>query len=123
GHTGGNRLDIFVRKPAPIQVTYLGHPNTTGLTSIDYRLTDPVADPAEQPSWCTEELVRLPGCFCCFGPPSSAPDIGPLPASRSGFVTFGSFHNLAKLNDDVLDLWAEILRTLPSAHLLIYRDK
>lgn len=121
GHTSGNRLRVFARKPAPIQATYLGYVNTTGLATIDYRLTDAVADPPGEAATHTEELWRLPGCFCCYAPPASAPDIGPLPAQRAGGITFGSMHHLAKLNDQVIDVWSALLQSLPTSRLLIFR--
>jgi predicted O-linked N-acetylglucosamine transferase (SPINDLY family) len=122
GHTRGNWLAVFPYRPAPVQVTWLGYPNTTGLTALAYRLTDAVADPPDEPIRHTEELVRLPGVFCCYGPPASAPPVGPLPALRAGRLTFGSHHNLAKLNPAVLDRWGHVLRAVPSARLLIFRD-
>src|SRR5205823_6077972 len=83
GHTARNRLRVFAYKPAPVQVTYLGYPNTTGLTTIDYRLTDAVVDPPGEPVRHTEALVHLPGAFCCYAPPAGAPDVSPLPALAS----------------------------------------
>jgi predicted O-linked N-acetylglucosamine transferase (SPINDLY family) len=121
GHTG-DRLGVFARQPAPVQVTYLGYPNTTGLGSIHYRLTDAVADPPGEPPCHTEELVRLPGGFCCYAPPEAAPAVTAPPSQSQGFVTFGSLHKLAKLNGDVLDLWCAVLRALPSARLLVFRE-
>jgi protein O-GlcNAc transferase len=121
GHTG-SRLGVFARKPAAVQVTYLGYPNTTGLSAIDYRLTDAIADPPGEPPCHTEELVRLPGGFCCYAPSEAAPEVSALPAAKSGFVTFGSLHKLAKLNDRVLDLWARVLQAVPSSRLLLFRD-
>jgi protein O-GlcNAc transferase len=122
GHTTRPRLRVFALRPAPVQATYLGYPGTTGLPAIDYRITDAVADPPGEPEVHTERLLRLPGCFCCYAPPASAPAVNPSPALAAGQVTFGSLHNLAKLNDAVLDLWCEVLRAVPSAHLLIARD-
>ncbi len=109
GHTGNNRLGAFVRKPAPVQVTYLGYPNTTGLSAIDYCVTDSVADPPGEPVQHSEELMRLPGCFCCYAPPEDVPPVVPLPATKTGRLTFGSLHNLAKINAKVLDLWSDVL--------------
>ena len=114
GHTAGNRLGVFALKPAPVQITYLGYPNTTGLSTVDYRLTDAIADPPDEPLRHTEELARLPRAFC-YMPPEYSPDVSSLPALESGGITFGSMHHLAKLNDQVLDLWCELLRALPSA--------
>jgi predicted O-linked N-acetylglucosamine transferase (SPINDLY family) len=122
GHTAGNRLLAFARRPAPVQATYLGYLNTTGLAAIDYLLTDDVLHPPGSPSYCTEELFRLPRGYCTFTTQRWAREVGPLPALRSGRLTFGSLHNLAKLNGAVLDLWAEVLRAVPSARLLLYRD-
>jgi protein O-GlcNAc transferase len=121
GHTAKSRLRFFAHQPAPVQVTYLGYPYTTGLPTIQYRLTDAVADPPEEPASHTEELIRLPGGFCCYTPPSTAPEPGPLPAQKAGYVTFGSLHALHRLNAEVLDLWSAILRAVPTAHLLIFR--
>lgn len=119
GHTAGNRMGVFARKPAPLQVTYLGYPNTTGLTTIDYRITDAVADPFGQEAYYREKLLRLPGCFLCYRPPEEAPDVGPLPLEQNGYVTFGSFNNLAKLQPLVLDAWAQLLKSVPGSRLLI----
>jgi predicted O-linked N-acetylglucosamine transferase (SPINDLY family) len=121
GHTAGNRLGVFARKPAPVQVSYLGYCNTTGLAAIDFRLTDDVADPLGEPSRHTEVLLRLPAGFCCYKLPAEVPDVNSLPALRDGHLTFGSLHSLAKLNKAVLDLWCEILRAVPSARLLVFR--
>jgi protein O-GlcNAc transferase len=121
GHTAHNRLRVFAFEPAPVQATYLGYPNTTGLRTMDYRLTDAVADPPGEPVCHTEELIRLPGCFCCYAPPAQAPDVSPLPAQTNGYVTFGSLQNLAKLNGAVLDLWCALLRAIPTARLLVFR--
>lgn len=121
GHTG-TRLGVFARRPAPVQVTYLGYPNTTGLSAIQYRLTDTITDPPGEPRCHCEELVHLPGPFCCYQPPGDAPAVSTLPAQTNGFLTFGVLHKLAKLNDQVLDLWSETLRALPSARLLVFRD-
>src|SRR5262249_38457112 len=120
GHTG-NRLGVFARQPAPVQVTYLGYPNTTGLSTVHYRLTDAVADPPGEPPGHTEELIRLPAGFCCYAPPPS-PEVGPLPAQANGHLTFGSLHKLAKLNGAVLDLWCAALRAVPTARLVVFRD-
>jgi predicted O-linked N-acetylglucosamine transferase (SPINDLY family) len=119
GHMAGNRLGVFARKPAPVQVTYLGYPNITGVKTIDYRLSDAVADPPGEPASESEMLFRLPGCFCCFQPPEQAPEINPLPALRNGRITFGSLHKLAKLNGSVFDVWSAILQAVPSARLLV----
>jgi protein O-GlcNAc transferase len=121
GHTAKSRLRFFAHQPALVQVTYLGYPYTTGLSTIQYRLTDAVADPPGEPTCHTEELIRLPQGFCCYAPPTNAPESGPLPAQQAGYVTFGSLHALQRLNADVLDLWAAVLRAVPTSQLLIFR--
>ncbi len=119
GHTARNRLLVFARKPAPVQVTWLGYPNTTGLEAIDYRLTEAVSDPPGNEAWHSEDLVRLPGPFSCYRPSDESPPVGPLPAATSGHVTFGCFNHLAKVTPPTIELWAEILRTLPTSRLLL----
>jgi predicted O-linked N-acetylglucosamine transferase (SPINDLY family) len=121
GHLAGGRLRTVALRPAPVQVSYLGYPGTTGLAALDYRLTDAVADPPEAETGYAEELVRLPGCFCCYQPPPPLPSDSEPPSRRSGFVTFGSLHKLEKLNGGVLDLWCELLRQLPGSRLLLAR--
>lgn len=122
GHTNDHRLGVFALKPAPVQITYLGYPNTTGLKCVDYRLTDAVADPAGEPVRHTEELVRLDGGLCCYAPPNHAGAVGPLPALQAGRVTFGSLNNLFKINGPVLDLWCAVLRAVPKSTMLLYRN-
>jgi protein O-GlcNAc transferase len=122
GHTANSRLRVFAFKPAPVQVTYLGYPNTTGLSAMDYRITDDVADPEREPVCHTEELVRLPASFFCYAPIPEAGEVTPPPCRKTGFFTFGSTHHLAKLNDSVLDVWCEILRAVPKSRLLVFRD-
>ena len=119
GHTPGNRLTVMAHKPAPITVTYLGYPDTTGMEQVDYRLTDELADPPASQSVYTEKLVYLPNGFLCYGPPDFAPSIGPLPALRNGYITFGSFSNNSKINHDNISLWAQVLRSNKGARLLI----
>jgi predicted O-linked N-acetylglucosamine transferase (SPINDLY family) len=121
GHTANNRLCALALKPAPIQATWLGYMNSTGLRSMDYRLTDEVLDPPGQTVLDTEELVRLDGGMCCFAPPPDAPVVSPLPALSRGYLTFGSLHNLFKLNTTVFDLWSRLLKALPTARLLMFR--
>ena len=120
GHTGYNRLRVFAMKPAPVQVTYLGYPNTTGLTAIDYRLTDARADPpGDADRLSTERLVRLPDCFHCFRPIEDSPEVGPLPAAAAGHVTFGCFNNFAKLSDGFFDAAARVLAAVPRSRLVL----
>lgn len=119
GHTANNRLGIFALRAAPIQITWIGYPGTTGVPAMDYRLTDAIADPApDSDRFCTEQLVRIPEGFLCYSPPD-APDPGPAPQEHNGFVTFGSFNNLAKVNDLLLVTWAAILKAIPNSRLVL----
>jgi predicted O-linked N-acetylglucosamine transferase (SPINDLY family) len=120
GHTAGNRLLVFASKPAPIQVTWLGYMNTTGLRTIDYRLTDGFLDPSGQPACDAEELFRMPEGMCCFAPPTDSPMLSPLPAVQRGCITFGSLSSLFKLNERVYDLWSRLLHEVPTSRLLIF---
>jgi protein O-GlcNAc transferase len=120
GHTGRNRMLLFARKPAPVQASWLGYPNTTGLATVDYRFVDRYTDPPGMTDrFCTEELKRMPQCFLCYLPNSESPVIGSLPAIASGHITFGSFNNFAKVTSEVTGLWIEILKRVPGARLVL----
>ncbi len=119
GHTGNSRLAIFAARPALAQMTWLGYPNTTGLCTIDYRITDWIADPESEDAYYSEKLLRLDGCFLCYQPHPGSPEVAPLPALSSGHVTFGSFNNFSKINPAVLHLWAEVLKQVPGSRLLL----
>jgi predicted O-linked N-acetylglucosamine transferase (SPINDLY family) len=119
GHTRDNRLLCLARRPAPVQVTYLGYPDTTGLDAIGYRVTDWNADPAGAEAWSSENLLRLPHSYFCFRAPQSAPEVAPPPALRNGYVTFGSFNNYAKVSPAALELWAGALRAVPGSRLYL----
>ncbi|HEY8751276.1 MAG TPA: tetratricopeptide repeat protein [Tepidisphaeraceae bacterium] len=119
-HSGANRLPVFAARPAPLQLTFAGYPGTTGLSEIDYRLTDVFLDPPGQnDSFYAERLYRLPHSFWCYQPLSSEPPVGPLPAATKGFITFGSLSNFCKVNDEVLGLWARVLSAMPSSRFLM----
>ena len=118
GHTKGNRLGVLARRAAPVQMTWLGYPDTTGLATVDYRITDLAVDPAPQAdARHTERLLRMKECFLCYQPPPDAPPVAPreLPAA----VVFSSFNNIAKLNDEILRAWGKILAAVPGSRLLL----
>jgi predicted O-linked N-acetylglucosamine transferase (SPINDLY family) len=120
GHTAGNRLLVFARKPAPIQVSWLGYPHTTGLSAMDYRLVDAITDPpGEADRRASETLIRLEDGFLCFEPPTAAPRPCAPPCLASNYVTFGSFNNPAKLSPDALESWARLLKRTPNSRLLL----
>jgi protein O-GlcNAc transferase len=122
GHTASNRLAIFARRAAPVQISYLGYPASTGLAAMDYRITDAVTDPpAPADAWHCERLLRLPDTQWCFRPFGTPGVPGPLPAREAGFVTFGSFNNLTKASDTLLRCWAQILIKLPTSCLRLTR--
>jgi len=120
GHTADNRILVFARKPAPIQVTYLGYPNTTGLTAIDYRITDNYLDPDGMSEPLSSEIPqRMPASFFCYHPHENSPPVSPLPAIQQGYITFSAFHNHSKLNQHTFALWAKILHAISDAKLVI----
>ena len=123
GYLAGNRLLAFARRPAPIQVTYIGYQNTTGMAAMDYRLTDAHADPPGPADRLhTERLVRLPDTFFCYRPMPEAPHANSLPAATTGQVTFASFNKYPKVNSAVLDAWARVLAAVPDARMLILEN-
>ncbi len=119
GHTQGNRLGIFERRPAPIQVTYLGYPATTGCSFIDYRLVDELSDPPGSDTHATETLVRLPPPFLCYEPIHGAPEVVAPPLLRDGFPTFGSFNHSSKLSEHTIRLWSQLLRGVSGSRLFL----
>jgi protein O-GlcNAc transferase len=119
-HMGRNRLLMFARKPAPIQVAWLAYPGSTGLETMDYRITDPFLDPpGREAAACSETSVRLPETFWCYDPLTTEPSVNPLPAGERGYVTFGSLNNPSKLNEPVLRVWAQVLRAVRDSRLLL----
>jgi protein O-GlcNAc transferase len=121
GHTGGNSLPVFARKPAPIQINMIGFPSTTGLSSIDYRITDSLCDPeGVTDPYNTESLIRLSGTFWCYLPPENAPAVGQLPAnSRDGRLTFTSVNNFTKVTPQTQHFWAQLLKAIPDSRLIL----
>jgi predicted O-linked N-acetylglucosamine transferase (SPINDLY family) len=117
GHTGGNRLVALGSKPAPVIVTALGYPNTTGHPAVDWRLVDSITDPPGSEALSTERLLRLDPCFLCYSPPPDSPaPLAPAPGAR---FTFGSFNALSKIGPQTMALWARVLQAVPGAQLLL----
>jgi protein O-GlcNAc transferase len=119
GHTAGNRLPVLACKPAPVQASWIGYFNTTGVSAIDYVLMDDATVPAGAERWFTEQVIRLPAGRFCYAPPDYAPDIVPPPAGANRPVTFGSFNNLTKVTPAVIALWSAVLRAVPDGRLLL----
>lgn len=119
GHTSGNRLPMCALKPAPVQIEYLGYPETSGVPAMDFRISDGRADPeGEAEAWCTEKIVRLPRCFHCYRA-GNAPDPAPAPHVTSGHVTFASFNVLPKVTEPAIEAWAEILNSVPGSRFFM----
>ena len=119
GHTAKTRMLLFARKPAPVQVTWLGYFDTTGLTTIDYIIGDRYLIPSEEERHYTEQVARMPNAYLCFTPPDSDIAPNPLPALTSDRITFGCFNNNAKLTEGVIACWSKILHALPQAQLYL----
>jgi len=120
GHAAANRLTLFARKPAPIQLNMVGYFNTTGLATIDYRITDEHQDPpgiTEQ--YHTERLVRLPHTCWCYTADKDAPDVTEPPALKNGYITFGSLNKIVKVSEPCAELWARVLEAVPNSRLLL----
>jgi predicted O-linked N-acetylglucosamine transferase (SPINDLY family) len=117
-HMGYNRLPVFARKPAPVQVAWLAYPGGTGLAAMDYRITDAFMDPPDRDdAMYVEKSVRLPGCWVCYDPLQEPLPVGPPPALAAGHITFGSLNNFCKVNPAVLTLWAQVFRAVPDSRL------
>ncbi len=119
GHTGHNRLPVFAWRPAPVQVSWLGYFATTGVAEMDYFIADPWTLPESEEANFTEKIWRLPETRLCFTPPDAALDVGPLPAMERGYLTFGCFNNLTKMNDSVVALWSRVLDAVPDSRLFL----
>ena len=119
GHTAQNRLPVFAWKPAPVQISWLGYNATTGVAEMDYLLGDPYVTPPEEEEHFTETVWRMPEVRFCFSPPRFSLEVRPLPALSSNYITFGSFNNLTKINDAVVNLWAKVLQAIPCSRLFL----
>ncbi len=119
GHTSGNRLPLFLCKPAPVQATWAAYVGTTGLSAIDYLISDRFQSPPEFDDDYVEAVERMPDGYICYEPPPFAPAVGPLPAAAAGRITFGSFNNPSKVNDAVIAVWARILEQVPDSRLVL----
>ncbi|MCP5177502.1 MAG: tetratricopeptide repeat protein [Moraxellaceae bacterium] len=120
GHTANSGLSTFVYKPAPLQITWLGYWASTGFSCMDYFLADPIGLPTNQHHYFSEKICYLPKTRLCFTPPSSeiAPEVNQLPALINGYITFGCFQNLSKVNDNMLAIWSKILHANPSSKMM-----
>jgi predicted O-linked N-acetylglucosamine transferase (SPINDLY family) len=119
-HTGGNRLLIFAHKPAPVQATWLGYPGTTGLDTMDYRLSDPHLDPPGlDDAYYSERSIRLPDTFWCYDSLTDEPKVNAPPCQEKGFVTFGCLNNFFKVNDSAVAVWAGVLKAVSNSRLLL----
>jgi predicted O-linked N-acetylglucosamine transferase (SPINDLY family) len=119
GHTARNRLLVFARKPARRQITWIGYEGTTGLAAMDCLLADRHVVPQGAEPYYRERVLRMPDGYLCYDPPQQAPPAGPPPSSHKGYATFGSFNNPAKITPEVVAVWAEILRRMPAARLVL----
>jgi predicted O-linked N-acetylglucosamine transferase (SPINDLY family) len=119
GHTWANRLGVLALRPAPVQMTYMGFPSTTGLSTIDFRVVDSLTDPAGFEAQGTESLVRMDPCFMTYKPASPLPAVGALPMASSGAATFASYSSLLKLNKRLIGVWAKVLAAVPGSRLIL----
>ena len=117
-HMASNRLLMIARKPAPVQITWLAYPSTSGLKAMDYRISDPWLDPPDQDINYTERTIRIP-TYWCYQPFDNPPDVSPLPSAANGYITFGCLNNFAKVTVPTLELWADVLRRVDRSHLVI----
>jgi protein O-GlcNAc transferase len=120
-HMAGNRMLMFARKPAPVQISYLAYCGTTGLETIDYRISDPYLDPPEMDeSIYSEQTVRLPHSYWCYEPSIQGTNVSALPAIRAGRITFGCLNNFCKISSPAMETWAKMLRAIPLSRLMIH---
>jgi predicted O-linked N-acetylglucosamine transferase (SPINDLY family) len=109
----------MARKPAPVQITYLGYPGSTLLEAVDYRITDQYADPIDGKDFYSEKLLRLPNSLWCFYGKAMPEFSKELPAIANGYITFGSFNSIKKIDERSVDLWAKLLKEIPSSKLIM----
>jgi predicted O-linked N-acetylglucosamine transferase (SPINDLY family) len=121
GHLGGNRLGVFARRAAPLQISGIGDPGGTGLPTVDYRISDPILDPVPPSGDGPEQPLLIDHGFCCYRPPEEMPPVAPLPLGTNGYLTFGSLHTTARLNETVVARWSDVLRALPTSRMIICR--
>jgi predicted O-linked N-acetylglucosamine transferase (SPINDLY family) len=120
GQTHGNKLGAVRLRGAPVQVTYCGYPNTTGVPAVDYRIVDSLTDPSPGADrLAVEKLIRLDPCFLCYTPREDAPPIAEPPSRKNGSITFGSFNSLKKVTPSTLALWCRLVREVPGSRLVI----
>lgn len=120
GHTGKNRLSVFIRKPAPIQISWLGYPNTTGLSTMDFCISDEIAEPeGDNDRFYSERILRLKTGFLCYAPPSDAPLLTERPNKINGYITFGSFNNITKISPREVEVWSQILNKVEDSVLVL----
>ena len=119
GHSDKNRLPIFINKPAPIQASWISYPGTTGISEIDYIIGDRFVIPENESGHFTEKIFRLPNMWVCFTPPDFDVEISEPPVIKNGYVTFGSFNHLSKINKKVIFLWAKVLKSIPKSKIFL----
>ena len=119
GQTANSRMLVFARGPAPVQAGYLGYPTVSGVPAMDWRITDQVIDPGDQPVLSSDRPLALPRSMFCYQPDADTPDVAPPPMLRNGYLTFGSFNNIAKVTDHTLELWASAMNAVPGSRLLL----
>ena len=119
GHSDQNRLPIFINRPAPIQASWISYPSTTGIPEIDYMIGDSFVTPESEAKHFAERIFRLPNMWVCFTPPDSDIEINEPPVIKNGYVTFGSFNHLSKINKKVISLWSKILKSIPKSRIFL----
>ncbi len=123
GHTHGNRLRVFAKRAAPLQATWAGYAGTTGLAAMDFLIADRWQVPEDAEGFYRERVLRMPNDYICYTPPPYAPEVGPLPIERNGYLTLAAFHNVGKIGALSIELWAKVLRELADARLIMKYKK